>query len=111
PPGGSLYYEPHLMFSEEELSRLHADVVIAPVVSQIISTYTLVAGGSKAVRLAELLGAKTVVSMPNANIDASGPLSRVITEIGSEAEFRTMAEEAGFNPVAPVVGQRMEIWP
>lgn len=45
PEGGSLYFEPHLMFDEAELSKLHADVVIAPVVSQSVGPYPLVNGG------------------------------------------------------------------
>lgn len=43
--GGSLYYEPHVMFNPAELSRKKADVVITPVVSQNIGPYALVAGG------------------------------------------------------------------
>lgn len=33
------------MFNESELSKLKADVVISPVVSQSIGGYTLVGGG------------------------------------------------------------------
>lgn len=45
PAGGSLYFEAHLMFDKSELSKLQADVVIAPVVEQKLAAYTLVAGG------------------------------------------------------------------
>ena len=45
PEGGSLYFEPHLMFDEAELSKLKADVVIAPVVAQSIGPFPLVNGG------------------------------------------------------------------
>ncbi|CAN0529060.1 unnamed protein product, partial [Ectocarpus sp. 8 AP-2014] len=41
---GSLYFEPHLFFDESELSELHADVVITPVVRQKVGPYPLVCG-------------------------------------------------------------------
>lgn len=45
PEGGSLYFEPHLFFDESELSKLHADVVVTPVVQQKVGPYSLVCGG------------------------------------------------------------------
>lgn len=45
PDGGTLYFEPHLMFDEAELSELRADVVIAPVVQQSVGPFPLVCGG------------------------------------------------------------------
>lgn len=45
PEGGSLYFEAHLMFDEAELSKLNADVVIAPVVQQSVGPFPLVCGG------------------------------------------------------------------
>lgn len=45
PEGGSLYFEPHLFFDESELSKLHADVVITPVVQQKVGPFPLVCGG------------------------------------------------------------------
>mmetsp|Transcript_13804 Transcript_13804/g.20675 ORF Transcript_13804/g.20675 Transcript_13804/m.20675 type:complete len:318 (+) Transcript_13804:57-1010(+) len=90
-----LYYEPHCMFDEQELSQFSADVVITPIVSQELPAYTLVAGGEKALRLAQVLNAKFVVPMANGNLKQEGLLSVVISSSGSEAEFNGLLERSG----------------
>ncbi len=85
--GPSIYYEPHCMYDEAELARLQADFVITPVVSQELPYFTLVAGGSKALRLAEILKAKAVIPMANGELEQSGPLAAIIRSEGSAEEF------------------------
>jgi hypothetical protein len=76
------------MFEEEELSSFSAGAVISPVVAQMLpGGYPLVAGGEKAARLAEVLGARYVVAMGNGELSQRGLLSRVIETEGSEEEF------------------------
>eukprot|EP00752_Nemacystus_decipiens_P005518 g4992.t1 len=101
PEGGSLYYEPHLMFDDAELSKLKADVVIAPVVPQSVGPFTLVDGGARALDLAAALSASKVVTMANAEADFSGPLGNVVTEGGTLEDFLELAREKGVTAVTP----------
>lgn len=86
--GASFYYEPHCMYDESELSRLGpVDYVITPIVSQELPFFTLVAGGDKAVKLAQILKAKAIVPMANGELDQSGVLALLVRSEGSEQEF------------------------
>lgn len=87
----SVYYEPHCMFDETELTKYSADVVITPIVSQELPAYTLVAGGEKALKLADVLKAKYLIPMANGNLDTTGVLSAIVKTAGSESEFRGLA--------------------
>lgn len=71
----SLYYEPHCRYKVEEFEALGltADVVVTPVIEQLImGAYPLVAGQRKAAELARALQAKVVVPMNNGDIDLGG---------------------------------------
>lgn len=91
----SVYYEPHCMYDEKELSRLQADVVISPVVSQELPAFTLVAGGSKALKLAGILKSKFLIPLANGELDQTGLLAKIIKSKGSENEFLNISKKAG----------------
>lgn len=54
----TLYYEPHCVYDEKSFYNKQADVVITPVIKQLLPSFTLVSGQEDAVRLAKLLNAK-----------------------------------------------------
>jgi L-ascorbate metabolism protein UlaG (beta-lactamase superfamily) len=99
---GLLYYEPHCVYDESSFflpdpdehdkgqrrQRLQADVVITPVVKQLLpANFTLVSGQEDAVRLASLLRARYVVPMSNGDVDAGGLLAAVISKQGTTESF------------------------
>lgn len=86
----SIYYEPHCMYDEQEVQKYQADVVITPIVAQELPKYTLVAGGEKALRLAKLLKAKTIVPMANGELKQGGILAQIIQTKGSLEEFQNL---------------------
>lgn len=53
-----LYYEPHCVFDKEFVEKEEADIVITPVIKQLLPYFLLVSGQEDAVRLAKLLKAK-----------------------------------------------------
>ena len=91
----SVYVEPHCMYDESELSCYQVDCVISPVVSQELPAFTLVAGGSKVLKLAQILKAKIIAPMANGDLDQAGILSKIITEGCSFPEFQDMALKRG----------------
>jgi len=56
----TLYYEPHCVYNEELLKDERADIVITPVIKQLLPSFTLVSGQEDAVKLAKLLRARYV---------------------------------------------------
>lgn len=54
----TLYYEPHCVYDKNIVEKLKADIVITPVIKQLLPNLTLVSGQEDAVQLAKLLGAK-----------------------------------------------------
>lgn len=54
----SLYYEPHCAYYKEIVGKEKADIVITPVIKQLLRSYTLVSGQEDAVQLAKLLNSK-----------------------------------------------------
>ena len=109
----SLYYEPHCMYDEEELTPFSIDCVITPIVAQKLPGYTLVDGDSKAVRLCEVLKAKYVVPMLNGELDQTGVLSKLLLTEGSAGvrTFENLLSQCPVNtrfvPVSP--GKDIEI--
>ena len=70
------------------------DVVISPTEGQkIASVIDLVFGPSRTIQLVELLRPKVIIPMFNGNIEASGPVSKVVSTNGSEQEFRQQLDE------------------
>ena len=56
----TLYYEPHCVYNESLLEREKVDIIITPVIKQVLPFFTLVSGQEDAVKLAKLLQAKYV---------------------------------------------------
>lgn len=54
----SLYYEPHCVYNQSFTEKERADIVITPVIKQLLPNFTLVSGQEDAVKLAKLLQAK-----------------------------------------------------
>lgn len=54
----SLYYEPHCVYNHSFVEKEKADIVITPVIKQLLPNFTLVSGQEDAVKLAKLLQAK-----------------------------------------------------
>ncbi|KAL6846847.1 hypothetical protein ACP4OV_022700 [Aristida adscensionis] len=95
--GGVLYYEPHCVYDAAfvEERRLRAEVVITPVVKQLLPAgFTLVSGQEEAVGLARRLGARYVVPMSNGDVDAGGILASVLATEGTTHSFKAMLAEA-----------------
>lgn len=93
----SFYYEPHCMYDENEVKQYSVEAVITPVVSQELPAYTLVAGGEKALKLAQLMNAKYILPMANGNLEQSGILSSIINAVGSEDDFVQLVKKSGSN--------------
>jgi len=85
----SLYIEPHVEFSLEELKNLApVDIVITPVVGQSIKPgYELVHGPTDSLRLIETLRPNIVMPMNNGDVQQEGPACALVYEVGSIAEF------------------------
>lgn len=54
----TLYYEPHCVYNKNLLEKERADIVITPVIKQLLPKFTLVSGQEDAVQLARVLHAK-----------------------------------------------------
>lgn len=54
----TLYYEPHCVYNKSFLGKERADIVITPVIKQLLPYFTLVSGQEDAVQLARVLHAK-----------------------------------------------------
>lgn len=86
----TLYYEPHCVYNRSLLEKYKADVVITPVIKQLLPGFTLVSGQEDAVNLAKLLQAKYVVPMKNGDLDSKGLLSSVINDEGTIESFKEL---------------------
>ncbi|KAK4399915.1 hypothetical protein Sango_1097600 [Sesamum angolense] len=84
-----LYYEPHCVYNENFLEKKQADIVITPVIKQLLPNFSLVSGQEDAVRLSKLLEAKYVYrSMKNGDLDSKGLLSSLIESQGTIESFK-----------------------
>ncbi|KAJ4770289.1 Metallo-hydrolase/oxidoreductase superfamily protein [Rhynchospora pubera] len=88
--GLSLYYEPHCVYNESFLENYRADVVITPVIKQVLPFFTLVSGQEDAIKLAKLLQAKYIVPMRNGDLDTKGVLSSILSSVGTMEAFQEM---------------------
>lgn len=57
-PKFSVYHEPHCIFENANLANERADVLVSPVIKQVVPLYTLVSGQEDAVKVAEWLKPK-----------------------------------------------------
>ncbi|XAR65398.1 hypothetical protein NMG60_11009517 [Bertholletia excelsa] len=88
PQGQPLYYEPHCVYKKDLLEKERADIVITPVIKQLLPNFTLVSGQEDAVQLAKLLHAKFIVPMKNGDLDSKGFLASIIHAEGTVASFK-----------------------
>ncbi|XP_021754545.1 uncharacterized protein LOC110719868 isoform X1 [Chenopodium quinoa] len=86
----TLYYEPHCVYNDESLKNEQADIVITPVIKQLLPKFTLVSGQEDAVKLAKLLRAKFVVPMKNGDLESKGLLSSLIQSEGTMGSFKEL---------------------
>ncbi|MCO5558500.1 hypothetical protein L7F22_012085 [Adiantum nelumboides] len=92
-PKFSLYYEPHCVFDRSLMRHERADVVITPVIKQVLPLYTLVSGQRDAVDLVKLLQARFVVPLQNGDLESKGILSKLVNTVGSVQDFRELLEK------------------
>ncbi|KAI3731626.1 hypothetical protein L1987_62815 [Smallanthus sonchifolius] len=86
----SLYYEPHCVYEKEIVGNERADIVITPVIKQLLPSFTLVSGQEDAVQLAKLLNSKYVVPMKNGDLDSKGVLASLVKSDGTIESFKTL---------------------
>ncbi|OVA05238.1 BRO1 domain [Macleaya cordata] len=86
----TLYYEPHCVYNQAFLQKEKADIVITPVIKQLLPSFTLVSGQEDAVQLAKLLQAKFIVPMKNGDLDAKGFLSSIVQAEGTMESFKEL---------------------
>lgn len=86
----TLYYEPHCVYDKKFLEDERADIVITPVIKQLLPGLTLVSGQEDAVQLAKLLQAKFIVPMKNGDLDSKGLLARIIRGQGTLGSFKEL---------------------
>lgn len=86
----TLYYEPHCSYDKELLGKERADIVITPVIKQLLPNFTLVSGQEDAVQLAKLLHAKFIVPMNNGDMDSKGFLASLVSAEGTIGSFKEL---------------------
>ncbi|KAJ6318281.1 hypothetical protein OIU76_013755, partial [Salix suchowensis] len=84
----TLYYEPHCVYNKDFLEKERADIVITPVIKQLLPKFTLVSGQEDAIKLAKLLHAKFIVAMKNGDLDGKGFLASIIQSEGTVESFK-----------------------
>eukprot|EP00249_Psilotum_nudum_P014379 c24793_g1_i1 orf=488-1516(-) len=107
----TLYYEPHCVYHSSLLEQEKADIIITPVIKQVLPAFTLVSGQEDAVELARLLQAKFVVAMNNGDLESKGLLARMVLQVGSTKEFRDLLHKSLPNTqvLEPVPGVPLEV--
>lgn len=92
-PSFTLYYEPHCVFDRSLMRHERADVVITPVIKQVLPLYTLVSGQRDAVDLVKLLQARFVVPLQNGDLESKGILSKLVNTVGTVEDFKGLLQE------------------
>ncbi|WCJ24581.1 Metallo-hydrolase/oxidoreductase superfamily protein [Euphorbia peplus] len=107
----TLYYEPHCVYNENLLEKEHADIVITPVIKQLLPKFTLVSGQEDAVKLAKLLNAKFIVPMQNGDLDSKGLLASIVQGEGTMASFKELLakEVPDAEVLEPTPGQPLQV--
>lgn len=92
-PKFRLYYEPHCIFENATLEQEEeVDVVVTPVIKQVLPAYTLVSGQEDAVKVVEWLKAKFVVTMKNGELNTTGILSKIVQTEGTTDSFEELLQ-------------------
>lgn len=107
----TLYYEPHCVYNQNYLEKERADIIITPVIKQLLPKFTLVSGQEDAVKLAKLLHAKFIVPMKNGDLDSKGFLANIIKAEGTVGSFKELLlKELPYAQVLePIPGEPLEI--
>nr|KAJ0211431.1 hypothetical protein LSAT_V11C400164340 [Lactuca sativa] len=107
----SLYYEPHCVYDKEIIGKEKADIVITPVIKQLLPSFTLVSGQEDAVCLAKLLHSKFVVPMKNGDLDSKGVLASLVSSEGTIESFKglLLKELPDVKVLEPVPGVPLNI--
>ncbi|KAI4357853.1 hypothetical protein L6164_001776 [Bauhinia variegata] len=107
----SLYYEPHCVYNQDFVEKEQADIVITPVIKQLLPSFTLVSGQEDAVKLAKLLKAKFIVPMKNGDLDSKGLLASIVRGEGTVESFKELLskELPGAKVLEPTPGIPVEI--
>ncbi|XP_061375070.1 uncharacterized protein LOC133317246 [Gastrolobium bilobum] len=107
----SLYYEPHCVYNQSFIEKEKADIVITPVIKQLLPKFTLVSGQEDAVKLAKLLRAKFIVPMKNGDLDSKGLLASIVQTEGTVESFKELLskELPDAKVVEPTPGVTVEI--
>nr|GFB32530.1 metallo-hydrolase/oxidoreductase superfamily protein [Tanacetum cinerariifolium] len=75
---------------QEIIGKERADIVITPVIKQLLPSFTLVSGQEDAVKLAKLLHSKYVVPMKNGDLDSKGVLASIVKSDGTLESFKKL---------------------
>ncbi|KAF5751941.1 hypothetical protein HS088_TW02G00960 [Tripterygium wilfordii] len=107
----TLYYEPHCVYNKGSLEKRRADIVITPVIKQLLPKFTLVSGQEDAVQLAKLLHAKYIVPMRNGDLDSKGILASILQTEGTIESFKELLakELPDAQVLEPTAGAPLEI--
>ncbi|XP_019180874.1 PREDICTED: uncharacterized protein LOC109175944 [Ipomoea nil] len=109
----TLYYEPHCVYNKTFLEKERADIVITPVIKQLLPNFTLVSGQEDAVQLAKLLSAKFIVAMKNGDLDSKGILASLVQAEGTIESFKEILskELPSAKVLEPTPGVPLDISP
>ncbi|TYG90607.1 hypothetical protein ES288_A12G195200v1 [Gossypium darwinii] len=109
----TLYYEPYCVYNKDFLEKEHADIVITPVIKQLLPNFTLVSGQEDAVQLAKLLHAKFIVPMKNGDLDSKGFLASIVQGEGTIESFKELLlkELPDAKTLEPTPGEPLQIPP
>nr|XP_004236302.1 uncharacterized protein LOC101254186 isoform X1 [Solanum lycopersicum] len=107
----TLYYEPHCVYDKSTLEKHRADIVITPVIKQLLPNFTLVSGQEDAVQLAKCLFARFVVPMKNGDLDSKGLLASIVKSEGTMESFKQLLskELPDAKVVEPTPGEPLDI--
>lgn len=107
----TLYYEPHCVFNKESVQNEQSDIVITPVIKQLLPYFTLVSGQEDAVQLAKLVQAKFIVPMRNGELESKGLLSSILQSEGTIESFKELLtkEIKDVQVLEPTPGVPLEI--
>lgn len=109
----TLYYEPHLLPTQEAAARIGPiDVAIAPVVGQVLPLLgQVIMGPLQALHLVETLKPHFFVPTALGDIHADGMLPKLIQTVGSLEEFRDRLLASGLPTqlCVPAPGETLEL--